>query len=124
MIQYRTFIYDGFRSLESFLPQALVTHNAWIIPPTQSPKMQSRMLINVLNPHPLSRHTATGGSNKHNTIEQQRLTILTSTTVGNLKSMTHLGVVEKDFSFTSALFQYFLKLERDEAQRSRNIFMG
>lgn len=38
--------------------------------------MHSKMLIRVSHPHPLSAQTARGGSNKHSTIEQQRLTIV------------------------------------------------
>lgn len=48
-----------------------------MMPPTQSPKTSSNMLINVSHPHPLSMQTANGGKRKHNKIEQQRLTILT-----------------------------------------------
>lgn len=71
--------YAGFRSRESFLPHAFVTQNACMIPPNQSPKMHSNMLIKVLQPHPLSMQTANGGSNKQSKIEQQRLTILAVT---------------------------------------------
>lgn len=64
------------------------------------------MLIKVSHPqHPLSRQTATGGSNTHKIIEQQRLTIIVGITFGDLRLLndTILGVVgikESQFTFS------------------------
>lgn len=54
------------------------------------------MFIRVSHPHPLSKQTARGGSSKHNTIEQHRLTIFCDRKSDFLEPMTHfldIGVV-------------------------------